>query len=197
MAPLLPPSFLEALMLPQPATVPQPAAADIRPIGVGIDTSRYGHYAAFLRHDLQPAADELQFVESAAGYAQFRATLASSIVSTARQRPLRTCGSMPPGSTPTICSTSCTRSRHRLRHFTHLLRRSATQQELSRRPLRQPEVRSRRGPRRRTLRSQRTTTHPSRSCPTSCARSARSPVACKPSCANARGSSISSTICSR
>ena len=25
-------------------------------IGVGIDTSRYGHYAAFLRDDLQPAA---------------------------------------------------------------------------------------------------------------------------------------------
>ena len=39
-------------------------------IGVGIDTSRYGHYAAFLRDDLQPAAAELQFVESAAGYAQ-------------------------------------------------------------------------------------------------------------------------------
>ena len=41
-------------------------------IGVGIDTSRYGHYAAFLRDDLQPAAGELQFIESAAGYAQLR-----------------------------------------------------------------------------------------------------------------------------
>src|SRR5438270_631011 len=30
-------------------------------IGVGIDTSRYGHYAAFLRDDLQPAAAELSF----------------------------------------------------------------------------------------------------------------------------------------
>jgi transposase len=40
--------------------------------GVGIDTSRYGHYAAFLRDDLQPAADELQFAESADGYAQLR-----------------------------------------------------------------------------------------------------------------------------
>src|SRR5208282_567145 len=43
--------------------------------GVGIDTSRYGHYAAFLRDDLQPAAGELQFVESAAGYAQLRSRL--------------------------------------------------------------------------------------------------------------------------
>jgi transposase len=75
MAPLLPPSFLETLMLPQPATAPQQAAADFTTIGVGIDTSRYGHYAAFVRHDLQQAADELQFVESAAGYAQFRARL--------------------------------------------------------------------------------------------------------------------------
>jgi transposase len=41
-------------------------------IGVGIDTSRYGHYAAFLRDDLNAAAGELQFVESAAGYAQLR-----------------------------------------------------------------------------------------------------------------------------
>ena len=42
-------------------------------IGVGIDTSRYGHYAVFLRDDFQPAAGELQFVESALGYAQLRA----------------------------------------------------------------------------------------------------------------------------
>jgi len=32
-----------------------------RAFGVGIDVSRYGHYAAFLRDDLQPAADELAF----------------------------------------------------------------------------------------------------------------------------------------
>jgi transposase len=44
-------------------------------IGVGIDTSRYGHYAAFLREDLQPAAAELSFAESAAGYAQLRQRL--------------------------------------------------------------------------------------------------------------------------
>jgi len=41
-------------------------------VGVGIDTSRYGHYAAFLGDDLQPAAAELSFAESAAGYAQLR-----------------------------------------------------------------------------------------------------------------------------
>jgi hypothetical protein len=54
-----------------PASQPQ-ADANLVRIGVGIDTSRYGHYAAFLRDDLQPAAGELQFVESAAGYAQLR-----------------------------------------------------------------------------------------------------------------------------
>jgi transposase len=54
-----------------------PPRADGPParIGVGIDTSRYGHYAAFLRADLQPAAPELPFVESAAGYAQLRGRL--------------------------------------------------------------------------------------------------------------------------
>jgi transposase len=59
-------------MLPQPTVASQQTGADVPPIGVGIDTSRYGHYAAFLRHDLEQAAGELQFVESAAGYAQFR-----------------------------------------------------------------------------------------------------------------------------
>jgi transposase len=58
-------------MLPQPPPTPQPP----RRIGVGIDTSRYGHYAAFLRDDLQPAAAELPFAESAAGYAQLRQRL--------------------------------------------------------------------------------------------------------------------------
>ncbi len=42
-------------------------------IGVGIDTARYGHYAAFVRPDLQPAAAELAFTENAAGYAALRA----------------------------------------------------------------------------------------------------------------------------
>jgi transposase len=45
-------------------------------LGVGIDTSRYGHYACFLRDDLQPAADELTFAESAKGYELFRQRLA-------------------------------------------------------------------------------------------------------------------------
>jgi transposase len=56
-----------------PHHVPPPQAS--RCIGVGIDASRYGHYAAFLRDDLQPAADELSFAESAAGYALFRQRL--------------------------------------------------------------------------------------------------------------------------
>jgi transposase len=42
---------------------------------VGIDTSRYGHYAVFLRDGQQPAAAELMFAESAAGYAQLRQRL--------------------------------------------------------------------------------------------------------------------------
>jgi transposase len=58
-------------MLPHQAPAPQSP----RRFGVGIDTSRYGHYAAFLRDDLQPAAAELQFPESAAGYALFRQRL--------------------------------------------------------------------------------------------------------------------------
>jgi transposase len=58
-------------MLPQPAPAPQSP----RRFGVGIDTSRYGHYAAFLQDDLQPAAAELQFPESAAGYALLRQRL--------------------------------------------------------------------------------------------------------------------------
>ncbi len=58
-------------MLPQPVPAPQSPGR----FGVGIDTSRYGHYAAFLRDDLQPAADELQFPESAAGYTLLRQRL--------------------------------------------------------------------------------------------------------------------------
>jgi transposase len=61
--------FLE----PSPAR-PAPSPPAVR-VGVGIDTSRYGHYAAFLRDDLQPAAAELSFAESADGYAQFRQRL--------------------------------------------------------------------------------------------------------------------------
>jgi transposase len=62
---------------PSPSTTApadQPAAMPV-PIGVGIDTSRYGHYASFLRADLQPAAGDLKFVESALGYRQLRERL--------------------------------------------------------------------------------------------------------------------------
>jgi hypothetical protein len=66
-------------MLPHASTTRQPTAPAIparsTPIGVGIDTSRYGHYATFLRADFQPAAAELSFAESAAGYAQLRQRL--------------------------------------------------------------------------------------------------------------------------
>jgi transposase len=56
-----PPAVLPAQPLPPPVS-----------IGVGIDTSRYGHHACFLRADLQPAAADLKLVESAAGYQQLR-----------------------------------------------------------------------------------------------------------------------------
>jgi transposase len=56
-------------------TTPQRTGSPTTRIGVGIDTSRYGHYAAFLRHDLQPAADELPFAESGSGYGQLRQRL--------------------------------------------------------------------------------------------------------------------------
>lgn len=51
------------------------SANSLVPLGVGFDTSRYGHYAAFLRADLQPAAADLLVVESAVGYQQLRQRL--------------------------------------------------------------------------------------------------------------------------
>jgi transposase len=62
-------------MLPQQFPARQSAEPPPRRFGVGIDTSRYGHYAVFLGDDLQPAADELPFAESAAGYALLRQRL--------------------------------------------------------------------------------------------------------------------------
>ena len=44
-------------------------------IGVGLDTARYGHQAAFLREDRQPAAPPLEFLESRAGYQQLEQRL--------------------------------------------------------------------------------------------------------------------------
>jgi transposase len=55
------------------------ARQSIPRIGVGIDTSRYGHYACFLGDDLQPAGAELSFAESAAGYQQLRQRLAQIV----------------------------------------------------------------------------------------------------------------------
>ena len=46
-------------MLPQHATAPQLADANFTRVGVGIDTSRYGHYAAFLRNPNDAAAADL------------------------------------------------------------------------------------------------------------------------------------------
>jgi transposase len=66
-------------MLPRPIVPRQPPAngstgtlPSITDLGVGIDTARYGHYAAFLDEQLRQAAAELEVAESAAGYAQLR-----------------------------------------------------------------------------------------------------------------------------
>jgi len=63
------------MLAPSSVLAPPADTAVAARIGVGIDTSRYGHYAAFLRDDLQPAADELAFAESADGYDLFRQRL--------------------------------------------------------------------------------------------------------------------------
>src|SRR5262245_12544145 len=60
-------------MLPHPTSALQ-SSTPTR-IGVGLDTSRYGHYAVFLREDLQPASDDLAFAESASGYEQLKQRL--------------------------------------------------------------------------------------------------------------------------
>ncbi|HKB37135.1 MAG TPA: IS110 family transposase, partial [Gemmataceae bacterium] len=60
-------------MLPHSRSAPPPLPP--RRCGVGIDTSRYGHYAVFLRDDLQPADAELAFAESGPGYARLRGRL--------------------------------------------------------------------------------------------------------------------------
>jgi transposase len=60
-------------MLPQ--SPPASQSPPPRRCGVGIDTSRYGHYAVFLDDDLQPAAAEMAFPESAVGYALLRQRL--------------------------------------------------------------------------------------------------------------------------
>jgi transposase len=63
-------------MLPRSQSAHQsPADPPVIDIGVGIDTSRYGHYAAFLDENLQTAAADLEVIESAAGYARLRQRL--------------------------------------------------------------------------------------------------------------------------
>jgi len=44
-------------------------------IGVGIDTSRYGHHVTFLRDDLQPATNPIAITETREGYNQLLSTL--------------------------------------------------------------------------------------------------------------------------
>jgi transposase len=44
-------------------------------IGVGIDTSRYGHHVSFLRDDLQPATEPLAMTETREGYNKLLSTL--------------------------------------------------------------------------------------------------------------------------
>ena len=44
-------------------------------IGVGIDTSRYGHHVTFLRDDLQPATAPIAIVETREGYDQLLSVL--------------------------------------------------------------------------------------------------------------------------
>jgi len=50
-----------------PVNIPQP-----RVLGVGFDTSRYGHHVTFLRADLQPACPAFEFPESRQGYERLR-----------------------------------------------------------------------------------------------------------------------------
>ena len=59
-------------MLPRSASARHAPVVDI---GVGIDTSRYGHYVAFLSADLHTAAADLEVIESTAGYTRLRQRL--------------------------------------------------------------------------------------------------------------------------
>src|SRR5262245_45502218 len=62
-------------MLAPSSVVAPPTNPVAARFGIGIDTSRYGHYACFLKDDLQPAAAELAFAESAHGYDLLRQRL--------------------------------------------------------------------------------------------------------------------------
>ena len=45
---------------------------EMRYLGVGIDTARYGHHVTFLREDKQPACPPLTVMETRTGYEQLR-----------------------------------------------------------------------------------------------------------------------------
>src|ERR1700756_1085953 len=62
-----------------PANESAGAEPSSTPIGVGIDTARYGHYAAFLDERLQQAAAELEVVEGAAGAVEARQPFADLV----------------------------------------------------------------------------------------------------------------------
>ena len=67
-------------MLPRlPSVRQRPTEGPATPLGVGIDTSRYGHYAAFLDANMETAAPDLEVVESAAGYGKLRQRLADLV----------------------------------------------------------------------------------------------------------------------
>jgi hypothetical protein len=174
-----------------PTSQPQTDANLVR-IGVGIDTSRYGHYAAFLRQDLQPAVGELQFVESADGYAQLRSRLEQIVaklgavhfavrIDVANQYAdnllnfLHALQARLANATFTI---SCGDPK---RNKDYRPPSSAPRSPIPSRPALPHAMRSASNP------------LPSRCCPPNCELSVRSPVACKQSCANARVSSINST----
>ena len=48
---------------------------EMRHLGVGIDTARYGHHVSILREDKQPACPALQIMETRAGYDQLQQRL--------------------------------------------------------------------------------------------------------------------------
>lgn len=64
---------------PTPPTDSRGSPESVADIGVGIDTSRYGHYVAFLDADLQTAAPDLEVVESAVGYERLRQCLVTLV----------------------------------------------------------------------------------------------------------------------
>ncbi len=57
------------------ATTKVPIDLEMRHLGIGIDTARYGHHASFLREDKQPACPPLTVMESRAGYDLLRKRL--------------------------------------------------------------------------------------------------------------------------